>query len=47
MVHNMSLKEKQLKERRQNNKQVLQKEKELTSKEKLLLQKADRYIYES
>lgn len=44
MIHNMTLKEKQLKERKQNNEQqVLQKEKELTSKEKLLLQKMDRY----
>lgn len=43
-MHNMSLKEKQLKERRQNNEQqVLQKEMELTSKERLLLQEADRY----
>ncbi|XP_068985246.1 centriole and centriolar satellite protein ofd1-like [Bombus flavifrons] len=43
VMHNMSLKEKQLKERRQNNEQqVLQKGMELTSKERLLLQEADR-----
>ncbi|OAD60085.1 hypothetical protein WN48_06616 [Eufriesea mexicana] len=43
VMHNMSLKEKQIKEKKQSNEQqVLQKEMELTLREKLLLQEADR-----
>ncbi|XP_076757469.1 uncharacterized protein LOC143427318 [Xylocopa sonorina] len=43
VMHNISLKEKQLKERKHNNEQrILQKEMELTLKERLLLQEADR-----
>lgn len=45
-MHNMNLKEKLLKEKRQTNeKQILQKEMELALKERLLLQKTDRYTY--
>lgn len=43
-MHNISLKEKLLKEKSQTNeKQILQREMEL--KERLLLQKTDRYTY--
>lgn len=45
-MHNISLKEKLLKEKRQTNeKQILQREMELALKERLLLQKTDRYIH--
>lgn len=44
-MHNISLKEKLLKEKSQTNeKQILQREMELALKERLLLQKTDRYI---